>query len=112
MVIYNINAFYIPEEVKPKNANYNFRCSICDRKIPRDNPYCYKCRQEYQISQDGVFKNSIPTHEKARLDKEYADYTEDKKFPNKCRLCRKNKVKVNDGVCTRCLNFILSEEEE
>ena len=111
VVNYRIDDFYIPEEVLPKNVNHMFNCSICDRKIPRDNLHCYKCRQEYNISRDGVFKDSLPSYSKDKAMDRYRVLREDKSFPNYCSLCSRNRVKTNGGMCVRCIKFITQEEE-
>jgi len=106
-------SFNIPDEALPKNLNHKYRCSICDKKIPRDNQFCYKCRQEYSISREGIFKYNIPKYEQERIDKAHELYTEDKSFPIRCTLCRKNRVRRDGGICVRCLKFIgVIEEEE
>jgi len=102
---------HVPEESLPKNINHKYRCTICDRKIPRDNPFCYKCRKEYSISREGIFKYNIPKFENERLESKEKIYQEDKSFPIRCTLCRKNRVRKDGGVCFRCLKYILEEEE-
>jgi hypothetical protein len=107
------NTFHIPDEALPKNIDNKYRCSICDKKIPRDNNFCYACRKEYSISREGIFKYNIPKYEKERQQSIADVYNEDKSFPNKCILCRKRRVKRNDGMCVRCLKFMgIIEEEE
>lgn len=106
------DTFHIPDEAMPKNIKNKYKCSICDRKIPRDNLYCYKCRKEYSISREGVFKYNIPSHEKARLEDKHNVYTEDKSFPIRCTLCRRNRVRRDGGICSRCLKYIGVLEEE
>ena len=88
------------------------RCTICDRKIPRDNPFCYKCRKEYSISREGIFKYNIPKFENERLESKQKIYQEDKSFPIRCTLCRKNRVRKDGGVCFRCLKYIFRKMEE
>ena len=106
------DTFHIPDEAKPKNLKNKYRCNICDKRIPRDNLYCYQCRKEYSISREGVFKYNVPSHEKARQEEVQRVYTEDKSYPIRCTLCRKNRVRRDGGICVRCLKFIGVLEEE
>lgn len=66
MVTYDMNEFHIPDENKPKNLYFAYNCGICDKKIPKNNLYCYACRKEYQISSDGIFKYNIQSFEKKK----------------------------------------------
>ena len=106
------DTFHIPDEAMPKNVKNKYKCNICDRKIPRDTMYCYKCRKEYSISREGVFKYNVPSHEKARQEEVQRVYTEDKSYPIRCTLCRKNRVRRDGGICVRCLKLIGVLEEE
>ena len=106
------DTFHIPDEAMPKNLKNKYRCNICDKRIPRDNLYCYQCRKEYSISREGVFKYNIKSHEKQRRIDNAVVHYEDTSYPNRCNLCRKNRVKRNDGICVRCLKFIGVLEEE
>mgnify|MGYP001192571859 FL=1 len=104
---------HIPKESLPKNIEHKYRCGICDRKIPRDNQFCYKCRKEYSISREGIFKYNIPKFEKERQQKVQEIYEEDKSYPIRCAMCAKNRVRREGANCVRCLKFIgVIEEEE
>ena len=73
----------------------------------------YKCRKEYSISREGVFKYNVPSHEKARRINNAMSYYEDKSFPIRCAMCAKNRVRREGANCVRCLKFIgVIEEEE
>ena len=111
MVTYDMNDFHIPDENKPKNIYFAFNCGICDKKIPKDNGYCYACRKEYQISREGIFKYNIQSHEKERRIHNAMIIAEDKSFPAYCQVCFKRKVKTGGGTCYVCLRFIMGEEE-
>jgi|TARA_R100001443_G_C3292785_1_gene163274 hypothetical protein len=111
MVTYDMNDFHIPDESKPKNIYFAFNCGICDKKIPKDNGYCYACRKEYQISREGIFKYNIQSHEKERRIHNAMIIAEDKSFPAYCQVCFKRKVKTGGGTCYVCLRFIMGEEE-
>ena len=106
------DTFHIPDEAMPKNIKNNYRCNICDKRIPKNNLYCYGCRKEYSISRDGVFKYSIKKYEDERLFEKDKIYREDKSFKIRCTLCRRNRVKVDGGICVRCLKYIGVLEEE
>ena len=104
---------HVPKERLPKNIEHKYRCGICDRKIPRDNQFCYKCRKEYSISREGIFKYNIPKFEKERQQKVQEIYEEDKSYPIRCAMCAKNRVRREGANCVRCLKFIgVIEEEE
>ena len=107
------NTFHIPDEAMPKDIDNKYRCNICDKKIPKDNMYCYKCRKEYSISREGVFKYNVPSHEKDRRIDNAMSYYEDESFPIRCAMCAKNRVRREGANCVRCLRFIgVIEEEE
>ena len=111
MVTYDMNEFHIPDENKPKNLYFAYNCGICDKKIPKNNLYCYACRKEYQIPSDGIFKYNIQSFEKERRIHNAMIHAEDKSFPVFCRVCCKRKVKTDGGTCYVCLRFIMGEEE-
>ena len=109
----NWDNLHVPQESLPKNLDFKYRCSICDKKIPKSNNFCYQCRQEYSVNHDGVFKYNISKYENERLEEKNKLYREDKSFPIRCTLCRKNRVRRDGGICVRCLKFIgVIEEEE
>lgn len=103
---------HVPSESLPKNLDFKYRCNICDKKIPKNNNFCYQCRQEYQVNQDGIFKYNIDRYERERLAEKDKILREDKAYPIRCTLCRKNRVRRDGGICVRCLKFIGVIEEE
>ena len=103
---------HVPSESLPKNLDFKYRCTICDKKIPKANKFCYKCRQEYQVNHDGIFKYNIDRYERERLAEKDKILREDKAYPIRCTLCRKNRVRRDGGICVRCLKFIGVLEEE
>ena len=103
---------HVPSESLPKNLDFKYRCNICDKKIPKNNNFCYQCRQEYQVNQDGIFKYNIDRYERERLAEKDKILREDKAYPIRCTLCRKNRVRRDGGICVTCLKFIGVIEEE
>ena len=103
---------HVPSESLPKNLDFKYRCNICDKKIPKNNNFCYQCRQEYQVNQDGIFKYNIDRYERERLAEKDKILREDKAYPIRCTLCRKNRVRRDGGICVRCHKFIGVIEEE